>query len=195
MLEAPDGTQLRIRILYNTGATDGILDWKLAKFFHHMQKGKNDSKGVNSTKPYATHVGELKIMRFDGTHILVKAMKGEMSSPAFTIKKKSIDIPPHLVHWLAGPDLLPTNIIGDVRITHPVEDYQVQLLLGLFMPREMDSCADEGGQLILFQSLILAHVLPTGSRRTGRKSSMKYEGRQRSYRIIEDGSEFNLRRS
>ena len=38
MLEAPDGTRLRIRTLYDTGATDCILDWILAKFFLHTEE-------------------------------------------------------------------------------------------------------------------------------------------------------------
>ena len=77
----------------------------------------------------------------------------------------------------------------------------MQLLLGLdnvaYMPKEMEMgrYADEGGQLILFHSFISGAVLPTGSRRTGHKSTMKYESGQRSYRIIEDGSEVSLIRS
>ena len=59
----------------------------------------------------------------------------------------------------------------------------------------MGRYADEGGQLILFHSFISGAVLPTGSRRTGHESTMKYEGGQRSYRIIEDGSRVSLIRS
>ena len=77
----------------------------------------------------------------------------------------------------------------------------MQLLLGLdnvaYMPREMEMgrYADEGGQLIIFQSFISGAVLPSGSRCTGYESTMKYEGGQQSYRIIEDGSEVSLIRS
>ena len=131
MLEAPDGTLLKVRTLYDSGATDSILDWKLASFLHHTQEVEVAAQGINSTATYSTHVGELKIMRADGTHIRVKALKGEMSSSVFTLKKKSIDIPSPLAHLIPRLDLLPTNSVGDVRVTQPVEDYQVQLLLGL----------------------------------------------------------------
>ena len=85
---------------------------------------------------------------------------------------------------IARLDLLPTNSVGDVRVTQPVEDYQVQLLLGLdnvaYMPKEMEmgKYTIEGGQLILFQSFISGSVLPSRSRCTGYKSTMKYGGGQ-----------------
>ena len=75
MLEAPDGTRLRIRTLYDTGATDCILDWKLAKFFHNTEIVELKNKGIHSTQNSATHIGTLKIIRADGTQIWVKAMK------------------------------------------------------------------------------------------------------------------------
>ena len=74
----------------------------------------------------------------------------------------------------------------------------MQLLLGLdnvgYMPMELDRHADEGGQLILYRSCILGLVLPSGSRRTGHESSLRYESGQRIYRIIEDGSIVSLNR-
>ena len=93
---------------------------------------KVETKGINSTKGYSTHVIELKVVRIDGTPVWIKALMGDMSSPAFTLKKKFINIPPpRKAHYIAGSELLPTNSIGDKRITQPTEDYQVQLLLGL----------------------------------------------------------------
>ena len=145
------------------------------------------SNGLNST-----HIGELKVIRLYGSFIIVKALKADMSSSAFTLKRKTIDIPPELAHFISRSDLLPTNDVGDRRIIYPTEDYNVQLLLGLdnvaFTPREINRHADRGGQLILFRSLILGMVLPSGSQRTGRESTMKFEDGQLSYRILENGS-------
>ena len=188
VLEAPDGTQIKVRTLYDTGAQDSIIDWKLARFYHHAQEAKVETKGINSTKGYSTHVIELKVVRVDGTPVCIKALKGDMSSPAFTLKKKFINIPPQKSHYIAGSELLPTNSIGDKRITQPAEDYQVQLLLGLdnvaYMPMELDRHADEGGQLILYRSCFSGLVLPSGSRRTGHESSLRYESGQRIYKVI-----------
>ena len=36
ILEAPDGTQIKVRTLYDTGAQDSIIDWKLSRFSHHV---------------------------------------------------------------------------------------------------------------------------------------------------------------
>ena len=87
--------------------------------------------GFNSTKTNSTHIGELKIMLLNGLCIIAKALKADMSSSAFTFKKKTINIPPKLAHLISRSDLLPTNGVGDKRINYPAEDYQVQLLLGL----------------------------------------------------------------
>ena len=35
ILEAPDGTQIKVRTLYDTGAQYSIIDWKLSRFHHH----------------------------------------------------------------------------------------------------------------------------------------------------------------
>ena len=69
MLEGPDGTMIRVRTLYDTGATDSILDYKLTRFYHHTESVKYDARGINSVKRFQTHIGELKIVRRDGTHI------------------------------------------------------------------------------------------------------------------------------
>ena len=64
-----------------------------------------------------------------------------------------------------------------------------------YMPQEIGRHVDKGGQLILFWSLILGYVLPSGSQCTGCASTMKFEDGQLGYRIREDGSQVSLRRS
>ena len=63
------------------------------------------------------------------------------------------------------------------------------------MPQEIDRHADEGGQIILFRSLISGMILPCGSRRTGNASTTGIKKGQLSYRILKDGTTVNLRRS
>ena len=52
LLEGPDGTTIRVRTLYDTGATDSMLDYKLARFFHHTEEVEYVAKGVNSVKTF-----------------------------------------------------------------------------------------------------------------------------------------------
>ena len=89
--------------------------------------------------------------------------------------------------------------MGDIRVTQPVEDYQVQLLLGLdnvaWGPKEEIRFADESGQLILYRSYISSQLLLSGSRRTEPGSTTTNEVGQRRYLIKEEGSEVSLMRS
>ena len=71
ILEAPDGTQIKVRTLYDTGAQDSIIDWKLSRFYHHAQEVKVETKGINSTKDYSTHIIKLKVICADGTPVLI----------------------------------------------------------------------------------------------------------------------------
>ena len=97
VLEGPDESQRKIWILYDSGATDTLVSYSLASFYHSYKEIKNlVSNGVNGAKTYATHAGDLKIIRADGSPLRIKALKSELSSPAFKLKKKTLDIPPHL---------------------------------------------------------------------------------------------------
>ena len=126
-------------------------------------------------------------------------LKGDLSSPAFSLKRKTVDVPPVLAPHFARPDLLPTNDVGDIRVTQPIEDYQVQLLLGLdnvaWGPKEETRFADESGQLILYRSYISSQLLLSGSRRTGPGSTTTNDVGQRRYLIKEEGSDVSLIRS
>ena len=167
VLEHQNETRERVRTLYDSGATESVLDYSLARFFHHTREIEYTSKGVNSVKKFRTHIGNLKIICHDRTFIKLKALKGELSSPAFSLKRKTVDVPPVLAPHFARPDLLPTNDVGDIRVTQPVEDYQVQLLLGLdnvaWGPKEVTRFADGSGQLILYRSNISSQLLLSGS--------------------------------
>ena len=177
IIEAPDGTQLKVRTLYDTGATDSLLDWKLAKYFHQAQDVRINQSGINTSATTSTHICTIKVILIDGSSCVLKAIKSDMSAPGFTLKRKTIDIPPRLSQHITRSNLhvIPTNDIGDTRYTNPVENYNVQLLLGTdnvaYMPYELDRHADEGGQVILFRSIISGMILPCGSRRTGRTST------------------------
>ena len=70
-------------------------------------------------------------------------------------KKKTVNVPPEMAPHFTEADLhrLPTIDVGDIRVTQPVDDYQVQLLFGLdnvaWGPKEETIFADGSGQLIL----------------------------------------------
>ena len=94
ILEGPDGRQRKARVIYDSGVTDTVVDFKLASYYHSYESVEYTSRGVNTTRNFATHIGTLKILRYDGSHIKIKALKGGLSSPAFTPRKKTIDVPP-----------------------------------------------------------------------------------------------------
>ena len=89
----------------------------------------------------------------------------------------------------ARPDLHPLNSVGDLSITQPLGDLQVQLLLGqdniAFGPREECRLADEGGQLICYRSYISENLLLSGSRRSGQESKVLNQVGQRRYLSLE----------
>ena len=195
VLEGPDGKLRKARVIYDSGATDTVVDFKLASYFHDWEEVQYCSRGVNTTRSFSTHIGTLKIVRFDGSHIRIKALKGELSSPAFTLKKKTIDVPPQFAAMFARPDILPVNSVGDLEVTAPVEDMQVELLVGqdniAFGPREEFRLADEAGQLVCYRSYISDNLLLSGSRRTGKASAQAQVG-QRRFLVSEEGAEVNL---
>ena len=95
----------------------------------------------------------------------------------------------------ARPDMFPVNTVGDLQVTAPVDDLQVQLLIGqdniAFGPREEFSLADEGGQLICYRSYISDNLLVSGSRRNGEARVLNKVG-QRRYLVTEEGAEVKL---
>ena len=196
IFEGLDGKQRKVRVLFNSGATDNILDFSLASYYHSVEQVKYTSKGVNTTKNYSTHMGSIDILRQDGSYLRIKALKGELSSPAFTLKKKTIDVPQQFASMFARPDLLPVNDVGDLQVTAPIDDLQVQLLIGqdkiAFGPKEEFRLADEGGQMICYRSYISMNLLLSGSRRTREGSRVLNQVGQRRYLVTEEEAEVNL---
>ena len=90
---------------------------------------------------------------------------------------------------LARPDMFPVNTVGDLQVTAPVDDLQVELLIGqdniAFGPREEFRLADEAGQFVCYRSYISDNLLLSGSRRTGRASVQNHVG-QRRYLVKEE---------
>ena len=128
ILEGPDGRQRKARVIYDSGATDTVVDFKLASYYHSYESVEYTSRGVNTTRNFATHIGTLKILRHDGSYLRIKALKGELSSPAFTLKKKTIDVPPQFASMLARPDMFPVNTVGDLQVTAPVDNLQGRVI-------------------------------------------------------------------
>jgi hypothetical protein len=95
----------------------------------------------------------------------------------------------------ARPDIFPVNTVGDLQVTAPVDNLQVELLIGqdntAFGPREEFRLADEAGQLVCYRSYISDNLLLSGSRRTGRASAQAQVGQKR-YLVKEEGAEVNL---
>ena len=57
ILEGPDGRKRNARVIYDSGATDTVVDFKLASYYHSYGSVEYTSRGVNTTRNYATHLG------------------------------------------------------------------------------------------------------------------------------------------
>ena len=137
------------------------------------------------SKKYDSHIGDLKIIHADGSHFFLKAIKGDLSSEAFAIKRKFIDIPPPLQSHFPNPQSF--NEVGDLRYYNAAEDFHVQLIIGLdstaLFPMEIDRGCDDFGQIAIWRSLISNSLMVTGSRKTGSAAAGKGVANQRSYVI------------
>ena len=192
MLQAPDGSEIIVRTIYDGGGTDTILDWRLTRFFHHDVPCKVGVNGALGTKKFNSHIGDLKVIKADGSFFYLKAIKGDLSCNAFKVKRKFVDIPPPLQHHF-GPNARSYNELGDIRYYNAPEDFQVQLIIGLdavaLSPMELGRSLDEYGQLVVWRSVISNNLMVTGSRKTGSASAAKGEVHQRSYVVAEEGNQ------
>ena len=191
VLVAPDGSRRMIRCIYDGGGTDTVLDFKLSRYFHHHVPAVIGVNGANTSRNFASHVGELQVQKADGSCFTLKAIKGDLSAKAFTLKEKFVDVPPPFHPHFDGTHQT-YNDAGDLRVKNVVEDFQVQLLIGLdacaMAPMELARYHDECGQLVLWRSLISNQVIVTGSRRTGASTTVRTSSNQRSYVITEEGN-------
>ena len=88
ILEGPDGRQQQVRVIYDSGATDTVVDFKLASYYHSHESVEYTSRALKTNKNCATHIGTLKILQHEGSYLRIKALKGELSSPAFTSRRR-----------------------------------------------------------------------------------------------------------
>ena len=191
VLVAPDGARKLVRVLYDWGATDSILSFKLGRFFHHFVPTRVGVNGANSSKSFRSHVGELRLMKSDGTCIPLKAIKGDLSGRAFTLKPKTVDIP-YPLHCHFEGTVQDFNDMGDLRVGNLTEDSRVELVIGLdacaLAPFELARWHDNHGQTMLYRSVISNKVIVTGSRRTGAATTVSAGTSQRTYAIVEEGN-------
>ena len=191
ILVAPDGTRRMVRCIYDSGGTDSIVSFELGKYFHNSVPVAVSVNGANTSKMFSSHVGELQVLKADGTYFTLKAIKGDLSGRAFELKDKFVDVPPPLHPHFSGT-MQTYNDVGDLRVKNVTEDFQVQLIIGLdacaMSPMEMARYHDESGQLVLWRSLISNQVIVTGSRKTGLAATIRTSSNQRSYVITEEGN-------
>ena len=199
MLEAPNGSRITVRCLYDAGGTDTILDWRLGHLFHHYVPVTVGVNGAVGSRNFSSHVGELKVVRADGQVFNLKSIKGDLAGRAFTLKRKFVDVPPSLHHFFEG-SYQHYNDAGDIRYYNAHSDFQVQLVIGLdalaFAPIEVGRGHDAHGQLVIYRSFISGALMVAGSRRSGAATAIRGETHQRSYIITdEDNHEVSLMRT
>ena len=197
-LQAPDGTLIRVRAFYDGGGTDSILDYRLSRFFHHHVPVTVGINGSNSSRTLQSHVGDLKLLKPDGSAVYIKAVKGDLSGEGWKLKRKFVDVPPPLQPHFGGT-IQDYNEVGDLRIPNVVQDFQVNLVIGLdvctLFPYELGRWSDNNGQLVMYRSLLSDQVIVTGARRTGSMAPRtSFESNLRSYVIAEQNEEIQLLR-
>ena len=191
MLEAPNGSRVTVRCLYDAGGTDTILDWRLGHFFHHYVPVTVGVNGAVGSRNFSSHVGELKVVRADGQTFNLKSIKADLSGRAFALKQKFVDVPPSLHHFFEG-SVQHINEVGDIRYYNAHKDFQIQLVIGLdalaFAPIELGRGHDDHGQLVLYRSYISGALMVAGSRRSGAATAVRGEANQRSYVITDENN-------
>ena len=189
VLLAPDGTRKLIRVLYDWGATDSVISYTLARFFHHWAPARVAVNGANSSRNYKSHVGEIRLLKADDTWLPLKAIKGDLSGRAFTLKPKTVDIPFPLHHHFEGT-YQSYNDMGDLRVGNLSEESRVELIIGLdscaLAPFEVARWHDSHGQMLLHRSAISNKLIVTGSRRTGAATVDSTGTDQRTYSVLEE---------
>ena len=200
-LQAPDGTLIKVRAFFDGGASDSILDYRLGRFFHHYVPVTVGINGSNSSRRLQSHVGDLKLLKPDGSAVYIKAVKGDLSGEGWKLKKKFVDVPPPLQPHFGGT-IQDYNEVGDLRIPNVVDDFQVNLVIGLdvctLFPYELGRWSDDNGQLVMYKSLLSNRVIVTGARRTGSmapKSRFESNSNLRSYVIAEENEDIQLLRT
>ena len=191
VLFAPSGERRLVRVLYDWGATDSVVSFELARFFHHWAPARVAVNGANSTRNYKSHVGEIRLLKADGTWLPLKAIKGDLSGKAFNLKPKTVDIPRPLHHYFEGT-YQSYNEVGDLRVCNFSEESRVELIIGLdscaLAPFEVARWHDDRGQMMLYRSAISNKLIVTGSRKTGAASVDSTGTAQRTYSVVEEGN-------
>ena len=198
-LQAPDGTLIRVRTFYDSGGTDSLLDYRLSRFFHHHVPVTVGINGSNSSRTLQSHVGDLKLLKSDGSAVYIKAVKGDLSGEGWRLKKKFVDVPAPLQSHFGGT-IQDYNEVGDLRIPNVVEDFQVKLVIGLdvctLFPYELGRWSDNNGQLVMYRSLLSSQVIVTGARMTGSMApGIGFESNMRNYVITEENETIQLLRT
>ena len=198
-LQAPDGTLIRVRAFYDSGGTDSLLDYRLSRFFHHHVPVTVGINGSNSSRTLQSHVGDLKLLKSDGSAVYIKAVKGDLSGEGWRLKKKFVDVPRPLQSHFGGT-IQDYNEVGDLRIPNVVEDFQVKLVIGLdvctLFPYELGRWSDNNGQLVMYRSLLSSQVIVTGARMTGSMApGIGFESNMRNYVITEENETIQLLRT
>ena len=85
ILEGPDRKQRKVRVIYDSGASDTVVDFKIVSYYHSLERVEYTSRGVDTNWNYSTHISTLMSLRQYGSYNRIKALKGELSSPAFTL--------------------------------------------------------------------------------------------------------------
>ena len=157
VIQAPDGSLCKIRVLHDQFAADSSMaDISLESFSHRTGVLRLDLHTANGTTKVEADEMVLKLIMPDGQPRFIKTIATDMrSQKAFTLMQKSIDAPPAWnMRYFNSQANIGKN--GNLRFFNFREGPDVQLLLGADLaclsPLEVDRYEDDGGGVVLYKS-------------------------------------------
>ena len=164
VIEAPDGSIRRLRVLHDEyGADSTLADASLESYSHRTGNLDLDLHTANGTSRIQTDEMVLKLILPDGSPRFLKTVSTEMrSQKAFTVTQKTIDLPPmwNPMHFQNKLQIGPNQ---NIRCLNFTEGTEVELLIGadnaFLSPIEIDRYEDSRGGVILYRSPLQSDLL------------------------------------
>ena len=201
VIEAPDGSLRKIRVLHDEYAADSTLaDISLESFSHRTGALDLDLHTANGTSRIQTDEMVLKLILPNGNPRFLKTISTEMrTQKAFKLTQKTIDVPTtwNAKHFQNRSQVGPNH---NIRCLNFTEGPEIELLIGadnaFLAPVELDRYEDYQGCVTLFQSPLQSDLLLLGGSRIVGHALVPTEGTSsRGFRLTTEDQEASVRRT
>ena len=201
MIEAPDGSLRKIRVLHDEHAADSTLaDISLESFSHRTGGLDLDLHTANGTSRIQTDEMVLKLILPNGKPRFLKTISTEMrNQKAFTLTQKTIDVPRswNSKHFQNQSHV---GVNHNIRCLNFTEGAEIELLIGadnaFLAPIELDRYEDYQGCVTLFRSPLQSDLLLLGGSRIVGHALVPTKGTvSRGFRLTTEDKEASVRRT